>query len=135
MCIYTYIRTYVCIFLLKINNFTKDIIVNNSHITIIMMIPGEGEVKDELCGTVKGYQKCPECGYKTEMLHNCGRVQCPECYMHWVSKSAKRISQRVHGFAETLRNYPKSGDCIIVTIFFLTQTAVFSESALESYLR
>lgn len=92
------------------------------------MIPGEGDVKDTLCGTVKGYQKCPECGYKTEMLHNCGRVQCPKCYTHWVSKSAKRISQRVHGFAETLRQYPNSGDCIIVTTQVLTPTRLHTAS-------
>lgn len=128
MCIYAYILTYLRILPSKNNEFTKDIIVNNSHITIIMMIPGEGEVKDNMCGTVKGYQKCPECGYKTEMLHNCGRVQCPECYMHWVSKSAKRISQRVHGFAETLRNYPKSGDCIIVTTQVLPPAKLHSAS-------
>ena len=74
-----------------------------------MMLPGEGEAYDA-CTEVVGWKKCPVCGYSEPMTQNCARVTCPVCYTHWVKKSAKRVSARIHGFSETAKALAKSDD-------------------------
>lgn len=71
------------------------------------MLPGEGEAYDS-CTDVVGWKKCPVCGFSEPMTQNCARVTCPVCYTHWVKKSAKRVSARIHGFSETAKALAKS---------------------------
>lgn len=61
--------------------------------------PGKGYPYG-LCGTVKGVAKCsnPKCKSPSHLrYHNCGRWDCPKCYMSAVARGAKRISGRLNG--------------------------------------
>lgn len=71
---------------------------------MVFMIPGEGERYDT-CADVIGWYKCPSCGFSNSMVSNCSRVVCPECFTHWVSTAASRVSKRLHGFAVSLASY------------------------------
>jgi len=88
---------------------TKSLIISQVLYDSIMMLPGEGEAYD-VCTEVVGWKKCPVCGYSEPMTQNCARVTCPVCYTHWVKKSAKRVSARIHGFSETAKALALSDD-------------------------
>ena len=96
---------------------TKSLIISQVLYDSIMMLPGEGEAYDA-CTEVVGWKKCPVCGFSEPMTQNCARVTCPVCYTHWVKKSAKRVSARIHGFSETAKALAKSNIdnniCVIV---------------------
>ena len=106
------VQTPACILMSQRCDFvpyTKSLIISHVLYDSIMMLPGEGEAYDA-CTEVVGWKKCPVCGYSEPMTQNCARVTCPVCYTHWVKKSAKRVSARIHGFSETAKALALSDD-------------------------
>ena len=66
-------------------------------------IPGTGEL-GELCLFVKGYMSCPGGHYTKPIKYSCQRVECPECYINWSSKAARRITDVLRGAQDAYRN-------------------------------
>jgi len=70
-------------------------------------IPGQGERKNEDCGTVKRWEVCRSnpSHHARPISHNCHRVECPECYHHWLSQAANRVAESFEGFEQAWRDY------------------------------
>ncbi len=70
-------------------------------------IPGQGESKNDECGTVKRWEVCRSnpSHHAHPVRHNCHRVECPECYHHWLSQAASRVAESFEGFEQAWRDY------------------------------
>lgn len=70
-------------------------------------IPGQGERKNDDCGTVKRWEVCRSnpAHHSRPIRHNCHRVECPECYHHWLTQAAVRVEESFHGFEQAWRDY------------------------------
>lgn len=70
-------------------------------------IPGQGERKNDDCGTVKRWEVCRSnpSHHARPVRHNCHRVECPECYHHWLTQAAVRVEESFHGFEQAWKDY------------------------------
>lgn len=70
-------------------------------------IPGQGERKNDACGTVKRWEVCRSnpSHHARPVRHNCHRVECPECYHHWLGQAASRVEESFKGFEQAWRDY------------------------------
>jgi len=86
---------------------SKGGVRSSSDILLRTMIPGQGERKNDDCGTVKRWEVCRSnpAHHARPIRHNCHRVECPECYHHWLSQAAVRVEESFKGFEQAWRNY------------------------------
>jgi hypothetical protein len=64
------------------------------------IIPGTGQVKDEMCGQVRSIAVCSAdpSHDRRKIKHSCNRLECPECFPRVLHRNSEALASRVQGY-------------------------------------